>query len=512
MASSGGVDVDVMEHGPHAGRAAGVARGEPALPFADQQSAQPLLCAPTVDEAPTGEARGGACQAHEAAVDADLDVRRVRTAALLLCALMGITSRSNAVTRAMFVPRLGARRGPNFACTKVPDDAELDVNLPAVPEALWQHMVELRRGFHQVPELAFKEEKTAALVIAELERLGIPWEYQGVGSAVIGRIAAAGPRIALRAEMDALPGYENTDLPFASTLEGKMHACGHDAHMAMVLGAARLLADAPPPADVVLVFQPAEERGGGARTVIASGALEGVAAIFAGHVTQHYGVGEIMVADGVITAQSDGFVIDVQGRGGHGARPHEATDAVIIAGFLVIALQTLVSREVDPLHPSVVTVGMVKAGTAANVIAADAHREGSIRTTLPAVRSHLHAGIRRMAKALGDLHNARLAVEIREGYPPVVNSVREARLARRAAQQVVGEAGLVQLDHPSMGGEDFSYYLEKIPGCYVRFGARPANREFVPLHSPAFDIDESVLRVGAAFFDRVVREAAAEYR
>jgi amidohydrolase len=202
----------------------------------------------------------------------------------------------------------------------------------------------------------------------------------------------------------------------------------------------------------------------------------------------------------------------VQGRGGHGARPHEAIDAIVIAGFLIIALQTLVSREVDPLHPSVVTVGRVEAGTAANVIADKAHLEGSMRTTLPAVRSHLHAGIRRMARALGDLHNASLAVEFREGYPPVVNSAREASLARRAAQQVVGEIGLMQLEHPSMGGEDFSYYLEKIPGCYARFGARPANREFVPLHSPAFDIDEAVLRVGAAYFDRVVREAAVEYR
>ena len=311
--------------------------------------------------------------------------------------------------------------------------------------------------------------------------------------------------------MDALPGYENTDLPFASTLEGKMHACGHDAHMAMVLGAAQLLADRPREADIVLVFQPAEEAGGGARTVMASGALDGVAAIFAGHVTQHYRVGEIMVAAGVVTAQTDRFLIDIQGRGGHGARPHEATDAVIIAGFLITVLQTLVSREIDPSHPSVVTVGRVEAGTAANVIADSARLEGTIRTTLPQVREHLHAGIRRMAKALGELHNARLDVDIQKGYPPVVNTRRETQLAYRAAHRLVGDAGLMQLDHPSMGGEDFSYYLEKIPGCYVRFGARPSDRDFVPLHSPAFDVDEAVLRVGAAFFDEVVRVAADEY-
>jgi amidohydrolase len=380
-----------------------------------------------------------------------------------------------------------------------------------VPAATVRQMVQLRRDFHRVPELAFREERTAELIIAELQRLQIPWQYHGVGSAVTGTIAGGGPRVALRAEMDALPGNEATDLPFTSTHPGRMHACGHDAHMAMVLGAAQLLADAPPDAEVVLVFQPAEERGGGARTVIASGALDGVAAIFAGHVTQHYRVGQIMVADGVITAQSDGFSIDVEGRGGHGARPHEATDAIVIAGFLIVALQTLVSREIDPLHPSVVTIGRVEAGTAANVIAATAHLEGSMRTTLPGVRAHLHAGVRRMAKALGDLHDTRLTVEIREGYPPVVNTRREAQLARRAAKWAVGEAGLMELEHPSMGGEDFSYYLEKIPGCYVRFGARPVDGDFVPLHSAAFDIDEAVLRVGAAFFDRVAREAAVEY-
>ncbi|MFU8817291.1 MAG: M20 metallopeptidase family protein [Pseudomonadales bacterium] len=381
----------------------------------------------------------------------------------------------------------------------------------SVPEAAYQRMVTLRRALHRIPELAFREELTAEQIIAELARLGIPCEYQGVGSAVIGRIAGSGPCVALRAEMDALPGYENTDLPFASTLEGKMHACGHDAHMAMVLGAAQLLVDEPPEADVRLVFQPAEERGGGARGVMASGALDDVVAIFAGHVTAHYRVGEIMVSEGVITAQTDRFAIDVQGRGGHGARPHEATDAIVIAGFLITALQTLVSRETDPLHPSVVTVGRVEAGTAANVIADRAWLEGTIRTTLPEVREHLFAGIRRMARAMADLHSGRLDVEIEEGYPPVVNTGREARLATRSARQVVGEAGLMQLVHPSMGGEDFSYYLEKIPGCYVRFGARPPGREFVPLHSPAFDVDEAVLRVGAAFFDQVARDAAAEY-
>ena len=291
-----------------------------------------------------------------------------------------------------------------------------------------------------------------------------------------------------------------------------MHACGHDAHMSMVLGAAHLLSESLPDINTCLVFQPAEERGGGARTVLASGALDNVTAIFGAHVTHHYRVGEIMVADGVITAQSDRFAIQIHGKGGHGARPHEATDAVITTGLLITALQTLVSREIDPVHPSVVTIGRVEAGTAANVIAETAMLEGSIRTTLPDVRDHIHEGIRRMARGLEELHNVSLDVQINEGYPPVVNTSREARLAYRAARSVVGDKGLMQLDHPSMGAEDFSYYLERIPGCYVRFGARSGDMRYIPLHSPSFDIDEGVLRVGAAFFDQVVRDAVLEYQ
>jgi amidohydrolase len=309
-----------------------------------------------------------------------------------------------------------------------------------------QRMVELRRAIHKRPELAFEEKETAALIMGELDGLGIPYTYEGEGSGVIGRLEVDPnlPTIALRADMDALPGAENTDLPFASTIEDKMHACGHDAHVAMVLGAAHLLVKHAPGINVRFIFQPAEERGGGARTVISAGALEGVDAIFGGHVTHHYRVGEIMVSAGTITAQSDRFAIDVHGRGGHGARPHEATDAIVITGLLITALQTLVSREIDPVHPSVVTIGRVEAGSAPNVIAETAHLEGSIRTTRTDVRDQLHDGIRRMARAFGELHNAALDVSIDMGYPPVINSRREAELAFRAARDVVGDAGLMQ--------------------------------------------------------------------
>jgi len=281
--------------------------------------------------------------------------------------------------------------------------------------------------------------------------------------------------------------------------------------MAMVLGAAALLKESPPAGNVLFVFQPAEEKGGGSRVMIRAGILDGVNAIYGGHVTHHYKVGEIMVAEGVITAQSDGFEINIKGRGGHGARPHEATDAVVIAGLLINAIQTLVSREINPVYPSVVTIGTVHAGSAPNVIAEQATLQGTIRTTRPEVREHLHDGLRRIAKAMGDLHNAGVDVRTTEGYPPVINTPREAQIAHRAARKVVGEAGLMAMDHPSMGSEDFSYYLHEIPGCYVRFGARIQERQYIPLHSPEFDINEEVLKVGAAFFDEVVREALEEY-
>jgi hippurate hydrolase len=376
-------------------------------------------------------------------------------------------------------------------------------------------MVELRRTFHRYPELAFEEGQTAAVIMEELRRLGIPFEYGGVGGGIVARIEGGEeeglPAVALRADMDALPGEENTGLPFASQNPGKMHACGHDGHMAMVLGAAALLKDDPPPGSVVLIFQPAEERGGGARVMIRAGALEGIRAIFGGHLTRHYKVGEVMVASGTITAQSDGFIIRVKGRGGHGARPHEAVDAVVVAGLLIMAVQTLVSREINPAHPSVVTIGKVEAGSAANVIADEATLYGSIRTTEPAVRKHIVQGLQRMAKAVGDLHNAKVQVEIREGYPPVINTVREAEIARRAVLKTLGAEGLVGMDQPSMGSEDFSYYLLQVPGCYVRLGARREGWENIPLHSPSFDFDEEAMKVGAAFFDQVVREAIADY-
>ena len=286
-----------------------------------------------------------------------------------------------------------------------------------------------------------------------------------------------------------------------------MHACGHDAHMAMLIGAANMLARNPPPGPVNLIFQPAEESGGGARTAITDGALKNVAAIFAGHVTHEYTSGQIMVRDGSVTSQSDRFAIRIRGKGGHGARPHEAIDAVVICGFLITALQTLVSRETNPLHSAVVTIGKVCAGSAANVIAEEAELKGSIRTFRPEVRQHIHHGMQRMISAVAELHNAEIEISITEGYPPVINDPVAAAVARAAAREIVSNDKVVGAEFSSMGSEDFAYYLEHVRGAFVRFGARSADWEPVPLHSPAFDIDEKMLVVGTRFYDRVARLA-----
>jgi len=382
--------------------------------------------------------------------------------------------------------------------------------IDSLGEELYSRMVTLRRWFHQHPELAFEEADTANRIIAELKLLDIEYDYAGVGHAVIGKITGrddSKKTIGLRAEMDALLGSETTGAPYASINPGKMHACGHGAHMAMLIGAANLLVKEPPPGPVRLIFQPAEESGGGAKTAISDGGLENVAAIFAGHVTHENVTGQIMVLDGSVTSQSDRFLIRIRGKGGHGARPHEAVDAVVISGFLITALQTLVSRETNPFHPAVVTIGKIRAGSAANVIAEEAELEGSIRTSKAEVRQHIHHGIQRMVDAVAELHNAEVELNIFEGYPPVINEPMATAVARSAATEVVGRDNVVSSEYPSMGSEDFSFYLEHVRGCFVRFGAREPDWEPVSLHSPAFDIDEKVLAVGARFYDAVARVA-----
>jgi hippurate hydrolase len=381
-----------------------------------------------------------------------------------------------------------------------------------VDAALLTKMVAIRRDLHRHPELSGKETRTAIQIRKMLDEMGIahrPANGTGVIADIPGR--AGVPIVVLRADTDALPIQEETGLEFASLHCGCMHACGHDGHVSMLLGAAQLLArEKELPAPVRLVFQPAEEIGCGAQAMIAAGALERAGMIFGGHLDRHYPKGTVVVSDGIMNASTDTFRLAITGQGGHAARPHESVDAVVVGSLMVMALQTIVSREVNPAHPSVVTVGRFDAGTAANVIAGQAWLEGTIRAQEEPVRTHLQTAIRRMAEAVGKLHGAHVEVEFLEGTPVLRNNPAAAALARRAANCVVGSENVRELETANMGGEDFSQYIQKVPGCYVRFGARLAGRENYPAHSSKFDFDEDALGVGAAYFHAIAKLAGEQ--
>lgn len=375
---------------------------------------------------------------------------------------------------------------------------------------LIQRMISLRREFHRHPELSGQEQGTASRIGEELTRLGIAHRQGVAGHGIIADITGPAdvPCVALRADMDALPVHEETDLPFTSVNPGCMHACAHDGHMSMLLGAAELLVrDADLPVPVRLIFQPSEEKGSGAQEMIDAGALDGVGAIFGGHLDRHYSAGTIVVTEGIVNASTDGFRIEITGQGGHAARPHESIDAVVVGSLLVMALQTIVSREVNPAHPTVVTVGRFEAGTAFNVIAGQALLEGTIRTQDREVRERLKRSLRRICESVGHLHGAGVVVNFVEGTPSLHNAPPMVGLARQAAEMVVGKENIDQMRVANMGGEDFANYVEKVPGCYVRFGAQVKGRESYPAHSSKFDFDENALEIGAAYYHAVAHIA-----
>jgi len=371
---------------------------------------------------------------------------------------------------------------------------------------LFQKMVTIRRDLHQHPELSGHEVRTAEAIIQFLKDAGFSTISRVATTGVVAELSGPSnvPCVILRADTDALPIIEETNLEFSSVNEGVMHACGHDGHTAMLLGAAELLAKEPQlAAPVRFIFQPAEEKGAGAIAMINEGVLENAGMIFGGHLDRHYPTGTLVVTDGPVNASTDTFVVEILGQGAHGARPHESIDAVVVGSLLVMALQTIVSREVDPAFPSVVSIGRFQSGTASNVIAGQARLEGTIRAQHPNVRTHLHTAIQRIATSIGQLHGANITTRIQLGTPPVVNSPEMAELSRQGAALTVGQENVVPLRTANMGGEDFSYYLEKVPGAYIRFGSQMAGLESFPAHSSKFDFDEQALAIGASYFHRM---------
>jgi len=371
---------------------------------------------------------------------------------------------------------------------------------------LFQKMVTLRRDLHQHPELSGHEVRTAETIMNFLKNSGFTNISRVATTGVVAELSGPSdvPWVILRADTDALPIQEETNLEFSSVNEGIMHACGHDGHTAMLLGAAELLAkESHLPAPVRFIFQPAEEKGAGAKAMIKEGVLEHAGMIFGGHLDRHYPTGTLVVTEGPVNASTDTFKFQILGQGAHGARPHESIDAVVVGSLLVMALQTIVSREVDPAFPSVVSIGRFQAGTASNVIAGQATMEGTIRAQHPEVRKHLHTSIQRIATSIGQLHGANITTTIHLGTPPVINSAEMTALSRQGAALAVGQDNVLPLRTANMGGEDFSYYLEKVPGAYIRFGSQVPGLESFPAHSSKFDFDEQALAVGASYFHRM---------
>lgn len=377
-------------------------------------------------------------------------------------------------------------------------------------DALAPDLVAWRRDLHRHPELGFEEHRTAAFVAERMRGMGLEVRTGIAGTGVAGILRAEGGRSAgvlLRADMDALPILEEGGREYGSTIPGRMHACGHDGHVAMLLGAASLLASrrARLARDVTFCFQPGEEGMGGAKRMIDAGVLEiaGAREAYAIHLWTPLRAGCVGVRPGPVMAAQDELAARIVGRGGHGALPHLAVDPIVAAAHAVTALQTIVSRSVDPVCPAVVTIGSFHAGSAPNVIPDDAVLQGTLRSFDEDVRATLRARVREVLEGAARAAGCRAEVDLRLGYPATVNDAAAAARVRREAEKVFDPASVIE-PAPLAAAEDFSYFLREVPGAFVLLGAgNPEQGLDAPHHSPRFDIDESVLPRGAELLARI---------
>ena len=389
----------------------------------------------------------------------------------------------------------------------VPPDQLLDASRGLLPDA-----VELRRRLHQWPELGLHLPTTQEAVLGALDGLGLRITTGTTTSSVVGVLEGAagpGPTVLLRGDMDALPMPEDTGLEFASRVDGAMHACGHDLHTAMLVQAARLLADhrAGLRGRVLFMFQPGEEGHHGARFMIEEGLLDdGVDLAFAIHQSPTFPAGAIALRGGTVMASADVVRITVTGRGGHASMPHHALDPIPVACEIVTAVQTLVTRQIDVFDPAVVTIARITAGTTNNVIPETALVEGTIRTTSRGTRTRIHDALRRLAEGIAGAHGATAEVEIVPGYPVTVNHPAEATEVAELARGLVGAEKVIDMPSPVMGAEDFSYVLDRVPGAMAFLGTRPDGRrahETAPNHSNRMVANEACMVEGIALYAAV---------
>ena len=383
------------------------------------------------------------------------------------------------------------------------------MNIRPEVEAIKDILIQWRRDFHQYPELGFEEHRTSSIIAETLISFGMS-PKTGVGKTGVTADLnfGEGPTIALRADMDALPMQETSGLSFSSKHDGVMHACGHDGHMAMLLGAAKILSqmDKELTGTIRFIFQPAEEGEGGARYMIEDGCLEGVDEIYGIHVWNYQPVGEVGAKEGPILAAADLFDIIIKGVGGHGATPQGTVDAVIVAAHLIQTLQTIVSRNTNPLESTVITIGEINGGHNFNIIADKVRLAGTTRAYTKENRSMIQRRMQEIIDGIAKSFGAEITFNYTDGYPPTINHAGPVKKVLQAAGKVVGPgAGEPYL---SMGGEDFSYYLQKVPGCFFFVGSAPdGQKQFsTPHHCSHFNMDESALSVGTSVYLHLVED------
>lgn len=381
-----------------------------------------------------------------------------------------------------------------------------------LPAEILTELIETRRDLHAHPEIGFNEVRTSGIVADRLRALGIEVRTGVAKTGVVGllRGGAPGATVMLRADMDCLPITEANDVPYKSQNPGLMHACGHDAHTAMLLATARVLAERRETlkGNVKFIFQPAEEHPGGAQPMIAKGILEDphVDACFGLHVWNDMPCGEVGIIDGPCMANTGVWEATIVGKGGHGAAPESTVDPIVAAAHCVTALQSVVSRNVDPLESAVVTVGMFHAGQAMNIIPADAVLTGTIRSFSEEVHTLLESRVEAIIRGVAGGLGATVVWNYNRGYPATVNDPAMCDLVRAVAAGVVGKEN-VSMPNPTMGGEDMAYYLRERPGCFFWLGSRTADKDTsFPGHNPRFNIVEDCMPIGVDILVGVVEK------
>ena len=361
-----------------------------------------------------------------------------------------------------------------------------------------------RRDFHKHPELSFQEFRTSKIVAERLEQYGLIVQKNIGKTGVVGILEGAHPgrTIAFRADMDALPIQETGDVIYKSVNDGVMHACGHDAHTAMLLGAAEVLSKHQNniQGTIKFIFQPAEEGYGGAKFMIEDGAIENVEEIYGLHVWNYQKSGTVGVQDGPVMAAADIFTIKIQGIGGHGATPQGTVDCVVVASYLIQAMQTIVSRNTNPLENTVVTFGQINGGYNFNIIADQVVLKGTTRAYTENNRELIKTRMKEIIQGTEQMFGAKIKLEYKDGYPPVINNSSITNNLKKIAQTIVEDN--VIAPYLSMGGEDFSYFSNAIPGCFFFLGSAPKDRApmSTPQHCSHFDIDEDVMLIGSSIF------------